>query len=128
MEKVEKYSTNRLVNILSGILFSFGITMILFLIFGIVLSYTSISEDTINPVIIVITGISILIGASVSCIKLEKNGLITGGIIGIIYIGILYVISSMLNNNFGLNTYSIVMIIASCITGMIGGVIGVNLK
>ncbi|MCI8965500.1 MAG: TIGR04086 family membrane protein, partial [Clostridia bacterium] len=105
MEKVEKSNTNKLSSIFNGILFSFGITMISFLIFGIILSYTSISEDTINPVIIVITAVSILIGTSISCIKLEKNGLITGGIIGIIYIGLLYIISSALNNNFTLNTY-----------------------
>ncbi len=128
MEKVEKSNTNKLSSIFNGILFSFGITMISFLIFGIILSYTSISEDTINPVIIVITAVSILIGTSISCIKLEKNGLITGGIIGIIYIGLLYIISSALNNNFTLNTYSIAMMVSGCITGVIGGVIGVNIK
>ena len=128
MEKVEKSNTNKLSSIFNGILFSFGITMISFLIFGIILSYTSISEDTINPVISVITAVSILIGTSISCIKLEKNGLITGGIIGIIYIGLLYIISSALNNNFTLNTYSIAMMVSGCITGVIGGVIGVNIK
>lgn len=128
MEKVEKNNTNKLSSIFNGILFSFGITMISFLIFGIILSYTSISEDTINPVIIVITAVSILIGTSISCIKLEKNGLITGGIIGIIYIGLLYIISSALNNNFTLNTYSVVMMASGCITGIVGGIIGVNIK
>ena len=71
MEKTESFSSNKMINIIKGILISISSTMILFLIFGIILSTSSLSEATINPVIIVITGISILIGSSIACIKIE---------------------------------------------------------
>ena len=88
--------------------------------------YTNISESTISPVIIIITGISILIGTIICTRKLSKNGIITGGVVGVIYILIIYLISSLLNCDFSLNIQSFVMIVVSIICGMIGGIIGVN--
>lgn len=128
MEKVENYNQNKFLNIIKGCLISICTTIILFLVFGGILSYTNVSESTINPVIITITAISILIGSSLACRKIEKKGLITGGIIGLIYISLLYITSSILSRNFEINLYATIMIACSVLAGMIGGVIGVNLK
>ena len=96
------------------------------IIFSVLLVYTNLSEQTIRPVIITITGISILIGSSLGTKKLHKNGMISGGIIGGSYILLLYLISSTLNSNFSINWISIIMIIVGLIGGIFGGVIGVN--
>lgn len=48
------------VKILKGLIISCIITFILLFIFAIVLTYTNISESTIGPVVIAITGVSIL--------------------------------------------------------------------
>ena len=61
-------------------------------------------------------------------IKIKKNGIVYGGIIGIIYIIGLYIISSIVTTGFSLNMYSIIMIILSILAGMIGGIVGVNIK
>ncbi len=127
MEKIDNINENLFINILRGLLISFAMTIISFLIFGLLLSLTNLSESTITPVIIVITGTSILIGSSITCIKTRKKGLIIGGIIGISYFSILYIFSSILSNNYSININSVIMMIVSFISGMIGGVIGVNL-
>ena len=72
-------------NIAKGVGISIGFTLIFLLIFSIILTYTNISEEWISPVIIVLTGISILIGSSIGNISLKKNGILNGGIIGGIY-------------------------------------------
>lgn len=82
----------------------------------------------IPTVIIISTIISILIGSSISTIKIRKNGIVNGGIIGLIYILGIYLISSMVEIGFALNIYSIIMIILSILAGMIGGIVGVNIK
>ena len=41
---------------------------------------------------------------------------------------ILYLISSIANSNFSLNTESIVMILTGIVSGAIGGIFGANLK
>ena len=60
--------------------------------------------------------------------KIRRNGLLNGGLVGGVYILILYIISSLLNWRFGLNMQSIIMIIVGTIFGILGGIIGVNKK
>ena len=48
------------VKILKGLLISATITLVLLFIFAVLLTYTNLSENTIGPVIIAISGISIL--------------------------------------------------------------------
>ena len=124
MEKENK----QLINIVKGIGISFISTIVFLLIFATILTYTNIPENTINPVIIVITAISILIGSSISNIKIKKNGLLNGGIVGGGYILIIYLISSILNWEFGLDIQSIIFILVGIIFGILGGIIGVNKK
>ena len=115
-------------NILKGLGIAFITTFALLLILSIVLTYSNISENIITPTIIVITAISILIGSSIGNIKIKKNGLINGGIIGGIYILTIYLISSLLNWKFSLNVQSIIMIVIGMVFGILGGIIGVNQK
>ena len=104
------------------------ITFILLFIFSALLTYTDIGENTINPVIMVVTGISILIGSSIGNKNIKKNGIVNGAIIGGIYILILYCISSILNWKFALSLQSVIMIAIGVIFGMLGGIVGVNKK
>ena len=115
-------------SIAKSIVIALLLTLILLFIFSLIITYTNIQEQVIAPVIIVITAISILIGSSIAGIKIKKNGLLNGVIVGIGYILILYLISSMLNWHFELNINSIIMIAVAIIFGLIGGMIGVNIK
>ncbi len=114
--------------IFTGVGISFLITIISLLIFSILLTFTQINENTIAPVIIVVTAISIFIGSSITNVKIGKNGVLNGGLIGGIYIAIMYISSSILNREFGLTLDSIIMIVIGIIFGIVGGIIGVNKK
>lgn len=125
--KKSEFSKN-VIRIVKGSITAIILTLILLLIFAILLTYTKLQENLINPVIIVISGISILIGSSISTLKINKNGLLNGSLVGLIYIITIYLISSIILANFKINLYSAIMIFVSIIMGMIGGIIGVNLK
>ena len=127
MESFEK--NDMFFNILKGLLISILFTFLCLIIFSILLVYTNLGENLMQPGIIVITGISILIGSSIGNRKANKNGMISGAIIGGLYILCIYIISSIVNEgNFILNLNSILMMGASLIGGAIGGIIGVNVK
>lgn len=113
-------------NIAKGVVVSFIVTLILLFVFSIVLTYSNISENIITPTIIVITAISIFVGSTIANLKMNKNGLMNGALIGGIYLMIIYIISSIINQEFSLTINSIIMIIASIICGMFGGVLGIN--
>lgn len=129
MDNVNKLKLpSNLIKIIKGSMTSMLITLIFLLIFSIVLTFTTVKENTIKPVIIVISTISVLIGTSLNTMKLKKNGIINGGVIGLIYILTIYILSSLTGSGFKLNVYSLIMIIFSILAGMIGGIIGINLK
>ena len=114
--------------IIKGVVISLIFTMIFLFIFSILLTYTNISESFITPVIIVITAISIFIGSSIGNIKMKKNGLLNGALIGGMYLLTIYLLSGIMNQDYSLSTASIIIIIAGMICGMFGGIIGVNKK
>ena len=127
MESYEK--TNMFLNIFKGVVISLVFTIISLIIFSCLLVYTDLSESLIQPVVISITGISILLGSSIVNKKNKKNGLINGGCVGIIYILAIYILSSIINGGeFSLNIGSIIMMAVGIITGVIGGIVGVNMK
>ena len=123
---MEENSSKNIINIGKGVLISLLFTIIFLIIFSTLLTYTNVSEKLITPVIIVITAISIFIGSTIGNLKMNKNGLINGGAIGGIYLISIYVISSIISQNFTLNMQSLIMIIIGIICGMFGGIIGVN--
>lgn len=121
-------TTSNLVRILKGSGTSIIITLVLLLIYSALLTYTSLNENTMPVFIIGITTISILAGSLISSLNIRKNGLANGALVGLIYILIIYLLSSIIGQNFSLNMYSIIMMITSVIAGAIGGIIGVNKK
>ena len=126
MEVHQKAENNFLINLFKGVGISLIFTLVILLIFSAILTFTNINENVINPVIIIVTGISILIGSSIGNNRIKKNGLLNGALVSIIYMLIIYIISSLLNWKFNLNLQSLIMIIVGMVFGMLGGIIGVN--
>lgn len=120
-------SNKNMIRVIKGSVFAIIITLILLLIYASILTYTNVAETTMAPVVITISGISILIGSSISSLKIKKQGMLNGALVGLIYMLALYLLSSMLLTGFAINTKTIIMIAVGVFTGMVGGVIGVNL-
>lgn len=113
-------------NYLIGIL-SFIISVMLFLfIVSIVFAYTKIDDRFIDSGIFLSIAISAFISSFVLCRRTKKKGLVHGVVINIISILIIFVISCILNNSFVL-TNTLGIYIAICVlSGIIGGILGVN--
>ena len=126
-EKNDTESKN-IVKIIKGSTVAIIITLLGLLIYSVILASTEIGENTINYVVIGISALSILIGSIISVSKIAKNGMLNGAIVGGIYIVIIYLLSSIINLNFDINSNSIILIFFSMVAGMLGGVIGVNIK
>lgn len=128
MENSDNVNHKNVINILKGLGIAFVITFIFLLILAIVLTYSNVSENIINPTIIIITALSILIGSSIGNIKIKKNGFMNGGVIGGVYIILLYLFSSIFRMEFSLTMQSIIMVVTGIVFGILGGIIGVNIS
>ena len=81
---------NNIVKVIKGSIIAFLISIMLLFIFASLLVYTNIQENTIKPVVIIISIISILVGSSLSSIKIKRKGIVNGALVGTIYILIIY--------------------------------------
>ncbi len=126
-ERKTKEDSN-FIRIIKGSILSIILTIICLLIFSLILAYTNIPEKTMIPVITAVTAISILAGSIISVSKIEKKGIINGTLVGLIYILTIYIISSIAKGNFEITINSIILIASAIIAGMLGGIIGVNIK
>lgn len=116
------------VRVIKGSLFAIITSTIFLIVFAVLLTYTNLSETSITPVVLAVVGISILIGSYFSTRKIQQNGILNGAIVGIVYMLILYIISSMIFMDFSLKLSSLIMIGCGMIAGIIGGIIGVNVN
>ena len=117
-----------IIRIIKGSLLAIIISVIFLTIFAVLLTYTSLSENSITPVVLAIVGLSILMGSYLSTKKIQQKGILNGAIVGIIYMLILYIVSSVILMDFSLNVSSFIMIGCGIVAGIIGGIIGVNVK
>ena len=127
-ELKENAGVNKFLLMLKGIAFSICMTLIMILILSIVLSFSSVKENVIMPTVIFISSFSILMGGFLVAKKIDEKGIVYGSALGLIYMLILYLISSIMNFDFSLNVNAVIMIALGVIGGAIGGVLGVNLK
>lgn len=82
MENMQSTDNKYIISILKGVGVSLLVTLVLLILFSIILTYSNVQENVIGPVIMIITAISIFIGSSFGNMKIKKNGLINGGIVG----------------------------------------------
>lgn len=104
------------------------LTLILLLFLSIVLSTTDVSENIMGASVIFISSISILFGAFLASKKIKEKGIIFGSILGLSYMILLYLISSILNADFSLTLSVLYMFLGGIVGGAIGGILGVNFK
>ena len=110
-------------SITKGFCVSIISTIIALSIFALLLTFTNVEEETIEPIVIIIKAISILMGSSIFTKMIKSRALVNGVILGAIYMLAIYLISSQINSNFSLNYESIIM---GIVCGIIGGIIGIN--
>lgn len=111
-----------------GLIRGYFVLILLFIIIATLITYTNISESFIplSTSIIMIIGI---VYSSIYCaIHIRNKGWLHGGIIGLFYVLILMVVSIFIVPEYGFNSMSISKMILGTGAGIIGGMLGVNLK
>lgn len=119
---------SRMFTIIKSVVIAYLITFTLIFIYSIILACTNVSEETIPTAVFVIGILSVFISSSISAIKIKENGMKNGGLMGLLYIGIIYLLGSLTSTGFELSSYAIATIIFNILLGMVGGIIGVNLS
>lgn len=116
------------ITLLKGVALSFSITLILIVLLAIILTYTSLSEGVTPVVNSIIMILSIALGSIYMSLKVSEKGWLNGAIVGLLYVIILIILGSAFNNDYKFDSFVLLRIIISVVTGAVGGMIGVNLR
>lgn len=118
---------SRSIYLCKGLLLAFIMTLVLILISSLLLTFTSIKEGRMALLNTIVMIISITTGSVYVAGKVKEKGWINGGILGISYYLILLILSFVLLKPFTLDVFSITKLFLTAITGIIGGIIGINI-
>lgn len=113
---------------LKAVAFSFAATPIVLFICAFAAVYTAASDSVISLMTAAASCVCIMWGGFVFSRGMGRRGLLSGALIGLIYVVILYLIGCIIlgKMTFGIAPVLTAVICIGC--GAIGGIIGVNAK
>lgn len=102
------------------------IILLLLLVTSAIFAYTNINDRYLDIFVYSSIGVSIFLSSIFLNRKIKSKGVIYGSLFGFIAIGIIYLIGSIFLS-FSISYVSAIYLIVGIVSGLIGGVIGVNL-
>ena len=115
-------------NIFKGTIFSLCFSLCFILLFALCLKFTGISENLITPINQVIKGLSIFLGVFLALKNENRQGLVSGLLIGFMFTILAFLTFSILSGTFAFSKTFFTDVVFGAIIGGICGIICINLK
>ena len=113
-------------SIVKGALFSVAFSLLLAIVFAVILRMGAISDGVIYPINQVVKVVAVALGALLF-VRGEK-GWIKGGVIGLVFTALSYLLFSAIGGDFSLSWMIIIELAVGFFSGALSGIIAVNLK
>lgn len=111
-----------------GLIRGYLLSLVLFLISAILFTYTNLSEGIIPALISFVMILSVAFSAIYVSVNRKSKGWLHGAIIGLIYMLLIVLLSVVFIPDFSLDRAVYLRIIICTVTGLVGGMIGINIK
>lgn len=113
---------------IKDLLLSYLITIILLFAVSVIATYLHLSDAIVQAAIVVISCICVFLCGFSSAKHRKKQGLLTGAIAGLLYAFVLYIVGSILLQQFMFSSVVFITIGVYIICGAVGGIFGINSK
>ncbi len=121
-------SNSAIISLTKGAIFAYLLTAVVFVVYGLLLTYTETTEKNIQIVVMMNTVISVLIGGIIASKGVDSKGLFFGMLVGVVYALIMIMVGLCILPVMKITSKMIMIIVLSISAGGIGGVIGINTK
>ena len=128
MQKKETGQKKKGLCLLKGMAAAFAITCIIFIGFGILLTYTEMSEERLPVVSLVSTALSVSAAGYDWAACMKKRGILWGMAAGAVYTVLLFLITGLASDDFSVGSSALMTLAVALAGGAAGGVLGVNRK
>ena len=119
---------SKLIIFLIAIFISFAITIIIFISYAMLITYTDLSEKNIVLIANSTNIISVMIAGFDIARSSKNKGWFWGILAGLVYAIILSLIGFALNNKIMISSQTLMLFLLSASSGAVGGIIGINFK
>ena len=113
--------------IFKGVIFSLIISVLTVIVFAIIVKFANLSSKMVEIVNIALKIISILAGTLLA-VGSGRQGLFKGGIIGLLFVLVSYLVFSLINGSFSVNPLTAFDVIFCLVAGLLSGVFAVNVR
>lgn len=107
---------------------AYAVTVVLVMLFALLLCYTDISEAWIGRGAKIITVFSVALAGALCAKSGKRSGWLVGGVSGVLYMVILYLIGYLAFGQLELGAEAALKLVYGAVAGIVGGIIGINLK
>lgn len=114
------------VNILKGLLRSVFVTLIGVFILSLIMMVKDVNLKALGVAWVIITCVSIFVGAVYSAKKNEEKGWLVGLIIGLVYYIILFLFTLILKEKASFVLYDFYRLLIALAVGLFSGMLGIN--
>ena len=118
---------DKLKSLIISTVIGYLLSLILLFILSIVITYTNLNENLSIYLVRAVTYISVLVAGFYAAGKITDKGWFSGLVAGGCYSIILIIISSVLKKN-QIGFDNILQLVICIVTGIVGGIIGINTK
>ena len=113
---------------LKALLLAFGLTLLIFFVCSLLLTYTGLAEKSIPFIVIITVVLSTALAGALHAKTTNQKGYLNGALIGIVYVLVLYIISLLTAGRFYFNPYILILLAIGIFSGAFGGILGINLS
>lgn len=128
--KSKSQEYNKIINIpgiVVGVLVGYIITLVFFIIYALILTFTSLSELTLPTLTMLVTIIGIVISGALSARHTTNRGWLNGGLAGLLYVTIMLILGVFFIKDLGSTSSWTIKYLWGVALGALGGMIGINL-
>ncbi len=124
----KEMGNSQILCMLKGIVMAYAVTCIIFITYGIVLTYTDVTEEKLPLIALCCTVISAGIAGFDWARCAKARGILWGILAGLAYGVILFVLDGIAGSGFSVVGSKGLMIILAAAGGGVGGILGINMK
>lgn len=124
----EKMNSSTYMTALKAIGLCFIMSFLLIVVYSMLLSYTPMSDGAMSKVTLVIIITSIATSTIYGGKRIAKKGWLFGLAVGLLYTMVVIPLGAMVGQSAAFDAYTVAKMAMGGAVGLVGGIIGVNLK
>ncbi len=117
-----------LVSVLKSLVISFGFTLVVFVVFALLLTFTNLPDSIIGTVVFVTMVVAVMLAGFSAARNATSRGWLNGAVGGLLYVAILYILGAVFVTGFVFDKYVLALLAVGFLSGAVGGIVGINMR